>query len=170
MTPKKTEDASPQEIKNWSPDRIKHISSDLRNNPAIPDQAIFHSTAQLLGALNPQAKALFNRILSDPVNLTEAKAYLHELEGSEPILTHTDFFKIHDNTENSNNKILQMAQVFRENHGRNFIESNLEDALRAHSNMTMDHFDIVEVKMKISKKGWDFYVSEGLWCSYVIGN
>ena len=134
---------------------------DLRNNPAIPDQAIFDSSAKLLGALNPQAKALFKKILLDPIDLTEAKAYLHTLEGSEPVLTHKDFFKVHDNTEISNKKILEMAQTFREDHGRKFIEANLEDALRAHSNMTKDHFDIMQIKVKTGKEGWNFLCVRG---------
>ena len=85
--------------------------------------------------------------------MTEAKAYLHSLERSEPVLTHKDFFKVHDNTEISNKKILEMAQTFREDHGRKFIEANLEDALRAHSNMTKDHFDIMQIKVKTGKEG-----------------
>ena len=93
--------------------------------------------------------------------MTEAKAYLHTLEGSEPVLTHKDFFKVHDNTEISNKKILEMAQTFREGHGRNFIEANLEDALRAHSNMTKDHFDIMQIKVKTGKEGWNFLCVRG---------
>ena len=133
----------------------------MRNDSGIPDEAIFHLSAQLLGAQNPQAKALFKKILLDPINLTEAKAYLHSLEGSEPVLTHKDFFKVHDNTEISNKKILEMAQTFREDHGRKFIEANLEDALRAHSNMTKDHFDIMQIKVKTGKEGWNFLCVRG---------
>ena len=161
LTPEKPEELSPQETKEWSPKNISRISKNLRNDPAIPDQAIFDASAQLLGALNPQAKALFKKIIADPIHLTEAKAYLHDLEGSEPILTHKDFFKIHDNTEISNKKLLETAQTFREDHGRKFIEANLEDALRAHSNLTKDHFDIVQMKMKIGKKGWKFLCVRG---------
>ena len=152
----------PQKTKELSPKSIYRISSNLRNDQNIPDEAIFDASAQLLGDLNPQAKALFNKIISDPLNLTEAIEYLHDLERSEPVLTHKDFFKIHDNTEISNKKLLETAQTFREDHGRKFIESNLEDALRAHSNMTKDHFDIVQMKMKIGKKGWDFLCVRGI--------
>ena len=161
QTPEKTEELAPQKTKEWSPENIRLISSNLRNNAGIPDEAIFHSTAQLLGEQNPQAKALFQKILSDPINLTEAKAYLHSLERSEPVLTHKDFFKVHDNTEISNKKILEMAQTFREDHGRKFIEANLEDALRAHSNMTKDHFDIMQIKVKTGKEGWNFLCVRG---------
>ena len=114
QTPEKTEELPSQNTKELSPKSISRISNNLRNDAAIPDQAIFDASAQLLGALNPKAKALFNKILADPLNLTEAIAYLHDLEGSEPILTHKDFFKIHDNTEISNKKLLEMAQTFRE--------------------------------------------------------
>ena len=162
QTPEKTEELPSQNTKELSPKSISRISNNLRNDAAIPDQAIFDASAQLLGALNPKAKALFNKILADPLNLSEAIAYLHDLEESEPILTHKDFFKIHDNTEISNKKLLETAQTFREDHGRKFIEANLEDALRAHSNMTKDHFDIVQMKMKIGKKGRDYLCVRGI--------
>ena len=112
--------------------------------------------AQLLGAANPQAKALFEKILTDPIGLTAAKSYMKVIDKPGPTLSHKDFYKIHDNHNLSNNQILGIAETLREDRRRNFIESNLETALRNHSNMTVDMFDITQFEMKIAKKGWNF--------------
>ena len=92
----------------------------------------------------------------DPINLTAAKSYLHEIEKPGPVLSHKDFFKIHDNNAVSNNEILKFAETLREDRPRNFIESKLEEALRNHSNMTKDFFDVDQYEMKITKKGQNF--------------
>ena len=51
----------------------------------------------------------------DPLDLTEAVTYVKGLEKSQPVLTHEDFFKIHDNVaELSINKLTEIATTFRE--------------------------------------------------------
>ena len=85
----------------------------LRDN--FDPEVIFHAAKQLLELANPKAKALLGRILLDPIDLTEATAYLKELEKPGPVLTHDDFFKIHDNVDDlSLKKINEIATVFRE--------------------------------------------------------
>ena len=123
--------------------------------------------AQLLGAANPQAKALFEKILEDPTHLTAAKAYVSHIEKPGPTLTHKDFFKIHDNNVVSNNQILGFAQTLRENRRKNFIQKNLEDALRAHGNMTKDFFDIEQFEMKIANKGRNFLCVRGTLAHFI---
>ena len=94
-------------------DQIKASSLYLRDN--YDPEVIFHATKQLLELANPKAKALFTKIIMDPLDLTEAVTYVKGLEKSQPVLTHEDFFKIHDNVaELSINKLTEIATTFRE--------------------------------------------------------
>ena len=94
-------------------DQIQKLSQYLRDN--YDPEVIFHATKQLLEPANPKAKALFTKIIMDPLDLTEAVTYVKGLEKSEPVLTHEDFFKIHDNvSELSINKLTEIATTFRE--------------------------------------------------------
>ena len=94
-------------------DQIKASSLYLRDN--YDPEVIFHATKQLLELANPTAKALFAKIIMDPLDLTEAISYVKQIEKSEPILTHEDFFKVHDNVDDlSLKKINEIATVFRE--------------------------------------------------------
>ena len=94
-------------------DQIQKLSMYLRDN--YDPEVIFHATKQLLEPANPKAKALFTKIIMDPLDLTEAITYVKGLEKSEPVLTHEDFFKVHDNIDDlSLKKINEIATVFRE--------------------------------------------------------
>ena len=91
------------------------IRSSIKLRENFDPEVIFHAAKQLLELVNPKAKALLGRILMDPQDLTEATAYLKELEKPGPVLTHEDFFKIHDNVDDlSLKKINEIATVFRE--------------------------------------------------------
>ena len=91
------------------------IRSSVKIRENFDPEAIFHAAKQLLEYVNPKAKALLGKILLDPQDLTEATAYLKELEKPEPVLTHEDFFKVHDNIDDlSLKKINEIATVFRE--------------------------------------------------------
>ena len=102
-----------KDTEDLSYNAIKRSSVYLRDN--YDPEVIFHAAKQLLELVNPKAKALLGRILKDPQDLTEATAYLKELEKPGPVLTHEDFFKIHDNVDDlSLKKINEIATVFRE--------------------------------------------------------
>ena len=91
------------------------IRSSIKLRENFDPEVIFHAAKQLLELANPKAKALLGKILLDPQDLTEATAYLKELEKPGPVLTHEDFFKIHDNVDDlSLKKINEIATVFRE--------------------------------------------------------
>ena len=102
-----------KDTEDLSYNAIKRSSIYLRDN--YDPEVIFHAAKQLLEYVNPKAKALLGKILLDPQDLTEATAYLKELEKPEPVLTHEDFFKVHDNIDDlSLKKINEIATVFRE--------------------------------------------------------
>ena len=102
-----------KDTEDLSYNAIKRSSVYLRDN--YDPEVIFHAAKQLLELANPKAKALFTKIIMDPLDLTEAVTYVKGLEKSEPVLTHEDFFKIHDNvSELSINKLTEIATTFRE--------------------------------------------------------
>ena len=101
-----------KDTKDLSYASIKKQSIYLREN--YDEEVLFHATKQTLQPANPKAKALFGKIILDPLGLTEAIAYVKKLENQEPVLTHEDFFKIHDNVSDiSLNKLNEIATVLR---------------------------------------------------------
>ena len=100
-----------------------------------------------------EAKAAFKKILEEPSkNLKNLKEYVHNLEKSSPILSHTTFFKIHDNTPLADNSIFKVGKIIRGDAGNRCIEANMEIELKKHGKQFKQFFSNKQIDLNINEK------------------
>ena len=116
------------EPKNFTPEKIGDISRGLRNNPDIPDEAIFHAAMQLIFERGgTDARLAMRKLVESPNDLSVVRDVLNGLDKNQDIFDVEMFLHLSDLFRLSDSQTLEMAKVVRSHYGRNSIP-NLEDS------------------------------------------
>ena len=117
-----------EEPTNLTPEKIGNISRRLRNNPDIPDEAIFHAAMQLIFERGgTDARLAMRKLVESPNDLSVVRDVLNGLDKNQDIFDVEMFLHLSDLFRLSDSQTLEMAKVVRSHYGRNSIP-NLEDS------------------------------------------
>ena len=130
---------SPEKLK------LKKSSENLRNDEKYSDEAILHSALQIIYKRGGHdAKKAMKLIIDGDGDLDSLREFLDSTSNPAPLFRHQLFARLADTCGLSNYKVLQSAEIFREEFGRNSIEPNLKEFMDGYGRETAPYFDVLE--------------------------